>query len=126
MTKMVNWNDLPREFVRRGIERCGFRGEDVMLVFNFAEPDLQVKPHQHDFEQVVICVEGEMNYHVAGEVFEMKPGSMLRVPPHTMHHAEMTGGGRVLNLDVFSPLREDYRHLVEYQADEFENAPARS
>jgi len=25
----------------------------------------------------------------------------------------------VMNLDVFSPIRDDYRHLIEYQAAEF-------
>ena len=32
MTAMYNWNELPRETVRKGIERAGFRGENVTIV----------------------------------------------------------------------------------------------
>jgi quercetin dioxygenase-like cupin family protein len=116
---MYNWNTLPREEVRKGVSRVGFRGDDVTLVMNFAEPGLQVRPHSHTFEQLVVCVSGRMNYHVGDEVFEMTPGSMLRVPPHVMHYAEVIGEETVLNLDVFSPRRADYEHLVEYQSGEF-------
>ena len=116
---MVNWNTLPREFVREGIERCGFRGENFIMVMNFVAPKIQVRPHQHDFEQVAICVQGKMNYHVGDEVFEMVPGSIVRVPAHTMHFVEPVGDEIAMNLDIFAPIRDDYKHLVEYQAEEF-------
>ena len=64
---MVNWNTLEREFVRKGIERVGFRGENVIMVMNWVEPNIQVNPHQHDFEQLAICVQGRLNYHVGDE-----------------------------------------------------------
>ncbi|MDF3883018.1 cupin domain-containing protein [Cupriavidus basilensis] len=118
-TAMYNWNTLPRETVRKGVERVGFRGENVIMVMNWAEPGMEVRPHSHPFEQVAICVQGRMHYHVGDDVFEMTPGSMLRVPPHTLHYAEPLGDEVVLNLDVFSPIRDDYAHLVEYQAAEF-------
>ncbi|HUU34299.1 MAG TPA: cupin domain-containing protein [Vicinamibacterales bacterium] len=119
MTAMYNWNDLPREVVRKGIERCGFRGEDVTVVMNWIAPDITVNPHQHDFEQLALCIQGTFNYHVGGQVFLMTPGSMLRVPPRTMHYVEPIGTETALNLDIFAPLRDDYQHLVHYQAAEF-------
>ena len=126
MSKIVNWNTLPREVVRKGIERCAFRGDNVIMVMNWIEPNIRVNPHKHDFEQIAICVEGEFNYHVGAEVSHMTPGSMLRVPPNTMHYVEPTGGKVALNLDVFAPIRDDYRHLVEYQKGEFADADAKA
>ena len=123
MTQMFDWNTLPREFVREGIERCGFRGENVIMVMNFVQPRIQVRPHQHDFEQIAICVQGRMNYHVGDQVFEMTPGCMVRVPAHTLHYVEPIGDEVALNLDVFAPIRDDYKHLVEYQAAEFLTKP---
>ncbi|AJZ57305.1 araC-like ligand binding domain protein [Paraburkholderia fungorum] len=120
-TVMYNWNDLPRETVRKGVERVGFRGEDCILVMNYATPGMDVRPHQHDFEQLAICVQGRMNYHVGDEVFEMTPGSMLRVPAHTVHYAVPLGDEVVMNLDVFAPIRNDYAHLVDYQKADFSN-----
>src|SRR5687767_9432109 len=119
MTRSYNWNDLPREVVREGIERCGFRGEDVMVVLNWIEPGIKLNPHSHDFEQLAFCVSGHFYYHVGDESFEMTPGSMVRVPPHATHYAEPIGEEVSLNLDIFCPLRPDYMHLVAYQADEF-------
>jgi quercetin dioxygenase-like cupin family protein len=119
MAKAFNWNELPRELVRKGVERCGFRGQDVVVVMNWVEPDMAVSPHQHTFEQLALCIQGQFNYHVGDEVFLMTPGSMLRVPPNTMHYLEPVGQEVALNLDIFAPPRADYMHLVKYQEAEF-------
>jgi quercetin dioxygenase-like cupin family protein len=115
-----NWNDLPREVVRKGVERVGFRGDNAMCVMNWLTPGMTVFPHSHTFEQLVIIVQGRVRFHLGDEVVEGGPGSMIRIPPHVVHYAEPVGDEVVLNLDVFAPLREDYKHLVEYQAAEFE------
>jgi quercetin dioxygenase-like cupin family protein len=119
MTQMVDWNSLPKEWVREGVERCGFRGENVILVMNWIAPHIKVNPHKHAFEQLAICIQGKFNYHVGDEVHVMTPGCMLRVPPGVMHYVEPIGEETALNLDVFAPIRDDYKHLVEYQAGEF-------
>lgn len=119
MSKMYNWNELPREFVRKGIERCGFRGENVIMVMNWVEPNITVNPHKHTFEQIALCIEGEFDYHIGDEVHHMTPGAMLRVPPGVIHYVEPTGDKVGLNLDIFAPIRDDYKHLVEYQAADF-------
>ncbi|KAA0999137.1 cupin domain-containing protein [Paraburkholderia panacisoli] len=119
MSKMYNWNQLPREEVREGVERCGFRGQDAILVMNWISPGMTVRPHSHKFEQIVVCIRGEFAYHVGEETFHMTAGSMLRVPPNTEHYVEPIGSEVALNLDIFSPVREDYLHLVEYQVNEF-------
>ncbi len=115
-----NWNTLDREKVRAGVERVGFRGEDVICVLNWLQPGMEVRPHSHPFEQLVIILQGKVRFHVGDEVVEAEPGSMMRIPPDILHYAEPIGDEVALNLDVFSPIREDYRHLVEYQSSEFE------
>ena len=64
---LYNWNDLPREAVREGVERCGFRGEDVLLVMNWLEPGMDINPHSHPFEQVVCIVQGHVRFHVGDD-----------------------------------------------------------
>jgi quercetin dioxygenase-like cupin family protein len=117
--KLYNWDGLDREVVRRGVERAGFRGENVLLVMNWLEPGMEVNPHHHPFEQVAYIVQGRMRFTVGDEVFEAGPGSVIRIPPDVVHCGEPIGDEPVLNLDVFSPIREDYRHLVDYQAPDF-------
>jgi len=110
----LNWNDQLRETVGNGfIERCGFGGTNSIAVFNWVKPGHEPHPHKHDFEQIVFILEGECNYHVDDRVFACRPGSMLRVPPNTMHYIEVTGNQTVLNLDIFAPIRPDYAHLLK-------------
>lgn len=114
-----NWNELDRETVRPGVSRAGFRGDDVMLVMNWLQPGMETRPHSHPCEQIVYVVKGRMRFVIADEEIEVGAGGLVRIPPDVMHYGEPIGDEEVLNLDVFAPLREDYRHLVAYQDDEF-------
>lgn len=117
--KLYNWDSLPKEVVRKGVERSGFRGDDVLMVMNRLQSGMDTNPHSHPFEQLVYIVEGRVMYHVGDESFDAGPGSLIRIPAHVQHYAEPVGDTPVLNLDVFAPMRDDYRHLVEYQEGDF-------
>jgi len=119
--RLYTWDELPKEVVRKGVERCGFRGEDVLMVMNWLTPGMEVNPHSHPFEQIAYIVQGRMKFVVGDDVFEVGPGSVIRIPPNVEHCGEPIGDEVVLNLDVFSPIREDYRHLVEYQQTDFDD-----
>lgn len=121
-----NWDSLVREHVRPGVSRAGFRGDDVLLVMNWLQPGMEVRPHSHPCEQVVYVVKGAMRFHVGDEVVELGAGGVLRIPPDVIHCGEPIGDEEVLNLDVFAPIREDYRHLVAYQDGEFADPAPKS
>ena len=118
--KLHNLYDLPRETVRKGVERAAFRGENFMAVMNWLTPGMDTNAHKHEFEQVVYIVAGRVRFHLGDESVEGGPGSIIRIPPGVMHYAEPIGNEVVMNLDVFSPMRGDYQHLVSWQAAEFE------
>ncbi|MEX6633777.1 cupin domain-containing protein [Hyphococcus lacteus] len=120
-TPIYNWDELEREVVRKGVSRAGFRGDNVLMVMNWLEPGMETNPHSHPFEQVVYIVQGQMRFHVGEDVVEGGPGSLIRIPPNVEHYGHPIGDETVMNLDVFSPIREDYRHLVEYQEKDFES-----
>ena len=46
-TRVHEWSELPKEVVRPGVERAGFRGDDVLMVMNWLEPGMAVNPHSH-------------------------------------------------------------------------------
>lgn len=117
--RLFNWNDLPREFVRQGIERAGVGGKDLVCQFGWIEPGAALRPHSHDFEQLVMIIEGECLYHVGGVPHACRPGSVIRVPPHTEHYIEVTGTQTVLNLDIFAPVHPEYAHLLDHQKAEW-------
>ena len=91
----------------------------MLLVMNWLQPGMEVRPHSHPFEQVVYVVRGKMKFWIDGSEVEVREGGMLRIPPDLEHCGSPIGEEIVMNLDVFSPIREDYLHLVEYQANDF-------
>jgi quercetin dioxygenase-like cupin family protein len=113
--QVYNWADVPSEVVRRGVSRKGFRSGNTLLVMNECQPGMDVNPHSHDFEQLVYILQGRVRFHLGDEAHELSAGSMLVVPAGVRHYMEILGDETVLNLDVFSPPRADYLHLVHYQ-----------
>ena len=63
--------------------------------------------HAHPHEQVSNVIRGRFEMTVEGETQTIEPGSLLVIPSGAMHR------GRALTdchiLDVFVPVREDYR-----------------
>ena len=116
---VYRWEDLPREVVRPGVSRAAFRGDNALMVMNWLEPGMEVRPHSHPFDQCAFVLKGRMRFTVEDEVVEVGEGEMLRIPADAVHCGEPIGEETVLNLDVFSPVREDYRHLVAYQDGDF-------
>jgi quercetin dioxygenase-like cupin family protein len=120
--KVYRWESLPREKVRPGVTRAAFRGDNALMVMNWLEPGMEVRPHSHPFEQLAYILAGRVRFTVGGEVVEVGAGEVLRIPPDVIHCGEPVGNETAINLDVFAPVRDDYRHLTEYQEDDFKPA----
>jgi quercetin dioxygenase-like cupin family protein len=93
-----------------------------MISYAELHPDLQPNPHSHEVEQIFMLLKGRVKLHVGDQVFDMVEGSVVRIPPHTVHWSEppRPEDGVAINLDVFSGIREDQRELVRYQTDRFD------
>jgi quercetin dioxygenase-like cupin family protein len=89
----------------------------VLVTHNLLAPGMEPSPHSHPFEQVFMLLEGRAKLHIGDEVHDCGPGTVLRIPPNVIHWAEppKPEDGVAVNVDIFSPVREDYLPLVEYQ-----------
>jgi quercetin dioxygenase-like cupin family protein len=90
----------------------GFHGKMIhtpcmTLAFWQIEANASLPEHQHVPEQVVNMLEGEFELTVAGTPHILKPGDVLVIPPNTPHSGRAITACRIL--DVFHPVREDYR-----------------
>lgn len=63
--------------------------------------------HHHPHEQVVSVLEGVLELTVDGQTCTLRPGEMFIIPPNARHTGRALERCRVL--DVFVPVREDYR-----------------
>jgi len=113
----VRWEDIPDEAVRPGVRRRGFGTPNCLLVMNECTPGMDVRPHVHDFDQIAMIVRGRAIYHVGDEPNEMGPGSIVLIPAGVEHHIEPVGDEVVQNIDVFTPCRDDLRHLLAWMEE---------
>jgi quercetin dioxygenase-like cupin family protein len=83
---------------------------DLMLVRHNFEQDWVGARHSHPHHQLVYIVWGALRVDVGGEVFDALAGDSFVVDGGVEHQASALEASEVL--DVFTPVREDYRELV--------------
>jgi quercetin dioxygenase-like cupin family protein len=67
----------------------------------------KVPEHAHMHEQVAHLIEGEFELTVDGNPIELQPGKVVVIPSNIKHSGIAITDCKLL--DVFSPVREDYR-----------------
>ena len=86
-----------------------FWGDKMLLSITELAADTEVPVHSHPHEQVVSVVAGELELTIDGEARRVSPGDTYIIPGGVEHGAR-TGDTPVRVLDIFSPVREDYRY----------------
>lgn len=92
-----------------GVNMRGVYGEGGQLNLIRIEPDAVVPVHSHPHEQLGIILEGMQVLEVEGVEYELYPHDAY-VLPSNIEHAGRGGPEGCLSIDIFVPVREDYRH----------------
>ena len=92
-----------------GVTTKTFWGDKMLLSLVELEPDSPVPNHSHPHEQGGIVVEGELEMDIAGDKRVLKPGDMYIIPGN-VEHAARTIAGRAVALDIFSPVRDEFKY----------------
>ena len=90
-------------------------GEGAMLNLIRFEPGAVVPLHSHPHEQLGIVLEGMQALVVEGVAHELGPFEAY-VLPGGVEHSAYCGPDGALVLDVFTPVREEYRERWESEA----------
>lgn len=91
-----------------GVEIRTAAGERLMLSVVTFEPGAEVPDHAHPHEQAGILLSGCLDFTVGEVCRRLGPGDQWRIPGGVRHRC-VAVGGPVVALDVFTPVREDYR-----------------
>ena len=97
-----------KEIVPGGIIRT-FWGDNTLLSVVDLEPNVEVPLHTHPQEQSGMVLEGQINMGIAGESRTLKTGDIYIIPGGIEHSAK-TSSTHARVLDIFSPVREDYKY----------------
>ena len=99
--------DLKEKEVVPGIKGKFVHSDNMTVVYWNIDAGAVMPDHAHPHEQIVNVLEGEFDFTVEGKVSEAKPGFIAIVPSNVKHGGKAKT--RVRILDVFYPVREDYR-----------------
>ena len=91
-----------------GVDIHTLAGQHMMLSFVEFEPHSTVDWHSHPHEQMGLLLEGELEFFIGDEHQTARPGDMWRIPGGVRHKVT-AGDAPAKALDVFHPVREDYR-----------------
>ena len=83
--------------------------ERMTLSYLDVKAGAALQEHSHPHEQVSTVIEGEFRLTVDGEQIDFGPGSVIVIPSNTKHSGLALTDCKLL--DVFTPVREDYRAL---------------
>ncbi|HLN32969.1 MAG TPA: cupin domain-containing protein [Gemmataceae bacterium] len=88
------------------IQTCA--AEKMMLSLVDLKPHSVVEEHSHPHEQVGIILEGRATFFVGDEQRTLQPGDMYLIPGN-IRHKVIALDQPVKALDIFCPVREEYR-----------------
>jgi quercetin dioxygenase-like cupin family protein len=91
-----------------GILARTFWGQKMLMAVVELEANSVVPQHSHPHEQVGILLEGEMELTIQGETRQLKAGEVYIIPGDVEHSARV-GDSPAKAVDVFSPVREEYK-----------------
>lgn len=104
----VDKNDCSRHQIFPGVQIFTTTGDAIMLSLVEFEPHAVVEEHSHPHEQMGLMLEGEAEFIIGGQSQIVRAGGMWRIPGGVPHKV-IAGNRPVKALDVFHPIREDYR-----------------
>ncbi len=92
-----------------GIIARTFWGQQMLMAVVDLDPNTELPHHSHPHEQVGIVIAGQIEFDVAGQVRVLHPGEVYVIPGGVAHGAR-TFDQPVKVIDVFSPVREEYKY----------------
>lgn len=108
MTQVVDLAGTQGHELAPGIRMRPLFGAGAMLNLLEFEPHSSVPPHSHPHEQLGLLLEGALVLAIDGVQHRLAPGNAYQIPGG-IEHAAWTEEEGCRVLDVFQPVREDYR-----------------
>jgi quercetin dioxygenase-like cupin family protein len=101
-------DECSRHTIFPGVSIATCAAERMMLSHVVMEPGATVAEHQHPHEQVGMVLEGQAIFFIGAEQKKMRKGDMYRIPGNVKHRVVASEEG-LKALDIFYPIRDDYR-----------------
>ena len=98
---------IPTKEIMPGYHGKMIHAEHVTWAFWEVEKGAEVPEHTHHHEQIMHVVEGQFQFTLDGDTQVYTSGAVVVIPSQTPHSGKALTKCRLM--DVFSPVREEYR-----------------
>lgn len=102
-----NLNDMEEKEIVPGYRAKFIHTENMTIAYWNIKANHTMPEHSHPHEQVVNLTEGKFELTIDGKAQRAEPGTVIIIPPNAKHSGIAITDCRIL--DVFYPVREDYR-----------------
>ena len=109
---VVRYADVPTIELAPSFKTHILSGDRITLSFVSAEPNAELPVHHHEHEQIVIIIDGAIDFVIEGKQYHVERGDVVVLPSNT-EHGGYTGDKGCRAIDVFSPPRQDYVAKLE-------------
>jgi len=98
--------EMEEERMSENLSRKLVVGKNEMLGYVLLKKGCVVPAHSHVSEQITFILKGALEFTTQGKQIVVKEGETLVIPPNVEHSAVALDD--TIDLDCFSPLREDW------------------
>ncbi|MEP6674833.1 MAG: cupin domain-containing protein [Ferruginibacter sp.] len=106
-----NFSDITAKEIAPGFMSTFIHTDNNTINFIDVKAGSNIPLHQHVHQQYSFVLEGKFEMTADGETQVLHPGKFALIPSEVLH-----GGTAVTDckiLDIFNPVREDYKKLSE-------------
>ena len=104
---MQKIKDIPSKEIIKGITGHYVHGSGMTFGYVEIKAGSNLPVHQHVHEQITYILDGHLDMVIGGKPCSLKAGMYYVIPSNTPHGATAPVDCKVI--DVFNPVREDYR-----------------
>jgi len=109
--QFTSLSELHRFTLAEGVSARALFGEGAMLNLVELAPGALIPRHSHPHEQLGVVLRGQLTLVVAGHEHLLGEMDAYTLPGELEHEAQ-AGAQGALVLDVFQPVREEYREAA--------------
>ncbi|MBV9414974.1 MAG: cupin domain-containing protein [Solirubrobacterales bacterium] len=132
---VVNVHELPRESRAGGVmEETAVVMDGALLKFSWGypggpsmsghRPSDGMKPDVHPFDQAILMISGTVEVTLGeDDTYTVGPGHIVYIPANVPHIGRVIGEETAFGVDIFAPVREDYKYMAAHQLSREEDAP---
>jgi len=101
------WDECPTTEVSGEVQRRVIATRNIMIVRYKYEPGAVYPEHYHPQEQIVLVIDGEIEFEVDGERYPLTSGRVLVIPSNAPHCSRVVGKKQVTAFNIFHPIKEE-------------------